>query len=79
LFHSPDLSTHNSALTSYVKAIARIASERKVIFVDLFTGAENGLTENGMHIKAGAQTHIAQEIARQLGIQVTAKWIRSLK
>ncbi|MDP6118460.1 MAG: c-type cytochrome [Planctomycetota bacterium] len=69
----PDLTIHNSALTLYVKAIARIAAETKLILVDLFTGAKKGLTENGMHIKAEAQTHIAHEIARQLKIPVPAK------
>ena len=54
------------------KAIAKIAALRKLVLVDLFTGAKQGLTDNGMHIKAEAQAHIAQEVARQLGIEDSA-------
>lgn len=64
----PDVSKHNGDLALYVKAIAGIAAERKLLFVDLFTGARQGLTDNGMHIKAEAQRHIAYELARKLGI-----------
>ncbi len=64
----PDVSKHNKALALYVKATANIASRRKLLFVDLFTGIKAGLTENGMHIKPEAQQYVAELIANQLEI-----------
>ncbi|MCH8922973.1 MAG: HEAT repeat domain-containing protein [Planctomycetes bacterium] len=66
----PDLTKHNADLARYAKATAKIAIERKLVFVDLFTGAKPGLTDNGMHISAEAQEYVAREIARQLGVAV---------
>ena len=63
----PDLAEHNADLAIYVEATSKIAAQRKLTLVDLFTKAKPGLTDNGMHIKANAQHGVAQEIARQLG------------
>jgi putative heme-binding domain-containing protein len=68
----PDLSKRNADLELYVQAIAQIAVDRELGLVDLFTGARRGLTSNGMHVKAQAQAHIAQEIARQLGVEISS-------
>ncbi len=68
----PDLSKRNAVLSLYVKAIAKIAAQRELVFVDLFSAARPGLTDNGMHVKPAAQAGIAREIARQLGLEVTA-------
>jgi len=68
----PDRSKHNIVLAQYVKATAKIAERRKLIFVDLFTNAQPGLTDNGMHVKPESQPHVAREIARQLGVPVSA-------
>ncbi len=66
----PDLSKRNEDLALYVKAITNIAKERKLVLVDLSSLAQQGLTDNGMHIKPAAQSVVAQEIARQLGVDI---------
>ncbi|MEK6239495.1 MAG: c-type cytochrome [Planctomycetales bacterium] len=66
----PDLSKHNDDLAIYVEAMKEIAAERGATLVDLFTNAKAGLTDNGMHIKPDAQEHVAQVIAKQLGVAV---------
>jgi putative heme-binding domain-containing protein len=68
----PNVSKHNTDLALYVKAIARIAEERNAVFVDLFTGAKPGLTDNGMHLDDTAQQQVAVELARKLGIAAPA-------
>ncbi len=68
----PDLSKRNADLKLYVQAIRRIAEERKLVLVDLFSDAEPGLTDNGMHIKSEAQAHVAGQIAKNLGVAVAA-------
>ena len=70
---APDVSKHNDDLSRYIRATARIAAERQLLFVDLFAGARTGLTDNGMHIKAAAQPHVAFELARQLGVAVPTR------
>lgn len=64
----PDVSMHNGSLALYVAATKKIAAERSLLFVDLFTGAKAGLTDNGMHIRPEYQRHIAEVMAKQLGI-----------
>ncbi|MFP6673041.1 MAG: PVC-type heme-binding CxxCH protein, partial [Pirellulaceae bacterium] len=66
----PDLSQQNADLALYVRAIRKIAAERKLILVDLFTNPKQELTDNGMHIKPSAQPVVAREIARQLEVPV---------
>jgi putative heme-binding domain-containing protein len=61
----PDLSQRNADLVLYVEATSKIAEKRGLVFVDLFSKAKPRLTENGMHIKAEAQAHVAHEIMRQ--------------
>jgi len=69
----PDLSTRNDDLALYVRAIAKIAADRRLVLVDLFSGSRGGLTDNGMHVKPEAQAHVARVIARQLGLGPPAK------
>jgi putative heme-binding domain-containing protein len=69
----PDLTKHNNDLSTYVEAIATIAKKRDLIFVDLFTDAKSGLTDNGMHITSDEQAGIADQIARQLGVPIRRK------
>ena len=66
----PDLSLRNPDLALYVKAIEAMATRRGLIFVDLFTDAKTGLTENGMHVRSAGQLHVSRQITRQLGIRV---------
>ena len=47
----PDISHHNQSLAQYVLATKKIAAERSLLFVDLFSDARSGLTENGMHLE----------------------------
>lgn len=68
----PDLSKRNVDLKQYVDATAEVATERNLVFVDLFSDAKTGLTENGMHVAPIAQSQLANEIARQLGIEPPA-------
>ena len=46
----PDLTVHNPTLSVYVGKIREMAEERKLVFVDLFTGGPRGWTGNGMHL-----------------------------
>jgi putative heme-binding domain-containing protein len=66
---APDLSKRNADLALYVKAIAKLTGDRELIYVDLFTDAKPGLTDNGMHIRPEAQAHVALQIAQQLSIE----------
>ena len=68
----PDLSLRNADLALYVKATKALAEERKLLFVDLFTGAKGGLMDNGMHVTPEAQVKVAQAIAGQLGVKTPA-------
>ncbi len=65
----PDLSQRNADLNRYVTAIASIAAQRELLCIDLFTHAEPGLTDNGMHIRPASQAYVAREIIRQLGLR----------
>ena len=68
----PDLSKRNSDLAKYVAATKHIAAQHDAHFVDLFTDSPTGLTtEDGMHIKPEAQSLVAANIAKQLGIADT--------
>ena len=64
----PDVSEHNRALAAYVDATRQIAAERGLLFVDLFTDAKFGLTDNGMHITPESQSYIAEVLAQKLGV-----------
>lgn len=76
----PDVSRHNADLALYVQAIAGIAARRQLIFVDLFTGTPEGLTDNGMHIKAEAQQYLARALAQKLGVAApTASELETLR
>ena len=71
----PDVSHHNPSLARYVRATKRIAAERGLLFVDLFSDAKSGLTENGMHLKEDSLQHVSETIAAKLGFE-TPSWDR---
>ena len=71
----PDLSHHNRSLARYVRATKKIAAERGLLFVDLFSDAEPDLTENGMHLKEASLQHVSETIATKLGFDVPS-WDR---
>jgi putative heme-binding domain-containing protein len=66
----PDVSRHNLALAQYVLETKKIAEERGLPFVDLFTDAKSGLTDNGMHLKEESLQHVSETIAAKLGFEV---------
>ncbi|MEC9031888.1 MAG: hypothetical protein VYB15_08410, partial [Planctomycetota bacterium] len=68
----PDLTLRNADLALYVKATKELAEERKLVFVDLFTGGKGGWMDNGMHVTPAAQAEVAHAIAKQLGVKVPA-------
>ena len=65
----PDVSHHNPSLARYVRATKGIAAERGLLFVDLFSDAQSGLTENGMHLKEDSLRHVSETIAQKLGFE----------
>ena len=77
----PHLAERNAALRVYVDEIRKIAGERDVPLVDLFTAlmgpdavTETGrnvrrLTNNGFHLNRDGYWWVAREVARQLGIE----------
>jgi hypothetical protein len=72
----PDLSKRNADLKLYVEAIGKIAQQRGLEFVDVFTPFtrsknESTLTSNGMHVIPEAQAVVASAVARGLGDTVT--------
>ena len=71
----PDISHHNPSLAQYVRATKGIAAERGLHFVDLFSDAQSGLTENGMHLKEDSLQHVSETIAAKLGFE-TPSWDR---
>lgn len=66
----PDVSRHNLSLAQYVLETKKIAAERELIFVDLFTDAKSGLTDNGMHLKEESLQRVSETIAEKLGFEV---------
>ncbi len=71
----PNLEHHNRSLARYVRATKRIAAQRGLLFVDLFSDAEPDLTENGMHLKEESLRRVSETIAQELGFEVPA-WDR---
>ena len=68
----PDPAQQNENLTLYTAAIAGIAEERKLLFVDLFRhlradSPEERLTSNGIHLNAGGYLKAGQLIAARIG------------
>ena len=66
----PDVSHHNQSLAAYVLATRKIAAERGLLFVDLFSDAKSGLTENGMHLKEESIRHVSETIVEKLGFDI---------
>ena len=71
----PDVSLHNRSLSQYVRATRRIAAELGLHFVDLFSDARPGLTENGMHLKEESLRPVSEAIATSLGFEIPS-WDR---
>jgi lysophospholipase L1-like esterase len=66
----PDPAARNAVLRLYVDAIAKIARERKLRFVDLFelrAGPDGPLTDNGIHLNARGYLRAALAIEKSLG------------
>jgi mono/diheme cytochrome c family protein/glucose/arabinose dehydrogenase len=70
---APDLTARNAEAKAYADAIAAIARQRNLAFVDLFTplasrpaGAPR-LTDNGMHLNSEGLAEVSQIIAARLG------------
>ena len=66
----PDISHHNPSLAQYVRATKKIAAERGLLFVDLFSDARSGLTENGMHLREESLQQVSETIAEKLGLEI---------
>ena len=68
--HAPDLAARNEDLKAYAEVVRRVARERKVLFVDLFTPLSQAAgarrTINGMHLTDAGLKIVADEIGRQL-------------
>ena len=76
----PDLTVHNPTLALYVGKIREMASDRKLVFVDLFTGGPRGWTENGMHLRADAHQQAAALWMERAGQEVPSlKEIKALR
>ncbi len=71
----PNLEHHNRSLARYVRATKKIAAERGLLFVDLFSDAEPDLTENGMHLREESLRHVSETIATKLGFDIPS-WDR---
>ena len=67
----PDLTVHNPSLALYVGKISKMAAERKLVFVDLFTGTPRGWTGNGMHLRADAHEKAAALWMERAGLEVS--------
>jgi putative heme-binding domain-containing protein len=65
-----DLTVHNPTLALYVGKIREMASERKLVFVDLFTGGPRGWTGNGMHLSADVHEKAAALWMKRAGLKV---------
>ena len=68
----PDPARQNENLALYTAAIARIAEERKFLFIDLFRhlradSPEERLTSNGIHLNASGYLKAGQLIAARIG------------
>lgn len=78
--HLPDGKEHNVALKAYSDAMAAVANEKKVPFVDLFTpslalyqSAKKPLTMNGVHLNADGDRAIGEVIDKALFGEVAKK------
>jgi len=72
----PRGAVHNQSLRSYTRAMAKVAEERGVGFIDLFaptaermaSGAGRKLTFNGIHLTEYGDWYVSQVMARALGL-----------
>ena len=76
----PNPEAHNKSLESYTEAIAQIARQRGLSFVDLFhpmveakrADPQTLFTDNGILLNDTGYWLVAQEIERQLGLRPEA-------
>ncbi len=72
--HAPDLRERNTDVEAYAQVVKAIASERKAVFVDLFTPLRDRdeslprLTNDGIHLNERGLEVVAQIVAEQLGV-----------
>ena len=66
----PDLTVHNPSLALYVGKIRKMAAERKLVLIDLFTGGPRGWTQNGMHLRADAHEKAAALWMERAGLEI---------
>ncbi len=69
----PDVARHNRSLARYVRATRKLAAERGLLFVDLFSDAKPGLTDNGMHLGEESLRHVSEAIAEKLGFEAPSR------
>ncbi len=71
----PDLSKRNSDVAANAAAIRKVATERRLIFVDVFRELSSGerLTSDGLQLTPRAQGIVASAFAAQLGFAEVAK------
>jgi glucose/arabinose dehydrogenase/azurin len=67
----PDPAAHNASLSIYAEAMKRIAAERKLRYLDLYTPTLNAkeapLTANGIHLTEKGYRVVSQWMGKQLG------------
>ncbi len=70
--HMPDHTGKNSTAKQYAEAIKKLAKERDLIAVDLFTPlvSTKKLTSNGVHLLADSHSKVARLIAKSLGVPI---------
>lgn len=69
----PDNTPRNALLAQYAQSIQKLAEERGLVYVDLFTILSNRrppapLTRDGCHFTPAGSREVARIIARQLGV-----------
>ncbi|HEX8913944.1 MAG TPA: GDSL-type esterase/lipase family protein [Humisphaera sp.] len=70
----PDLSKRNDDVRAYAEACRKLAADRGLVYVDLFTplvgrsAADGRLTSNGIHLTPDGQRAVANAVVQQLGL-----------
>src|SRR5205085_138980 len=73
----PNPEEHNRNLKLYVEAVRKIATERHLVFVDLFeklaVSDKQPITSNGIHLSNRGYAKATSVIAKELGLTVAEK------
>jgi putative heme-binding domain-containing protein len=82
----PDGERNNLWLSIYTDAMARVAAQKEVAFVDLFAASQRlygeydeALTINGVHLNTLGNKRIAQEVVTTLGMSVEKSGIMKVR